>query len=86
MAFFIAVAMAVFAILFGTRHIDATEHQEGLMLAVAAESAIKAAAFLAVGAFITFVMMGGVGPLIERASANPKIVRCSSRASTAKIF
>jgi Na+/proline symporter/signal transduction histidine kinase len=75
LAFFIAIAMALFAILFGTRHIDATEHQEGLMLAVAAESAVKLAAFLAVGAFVTFVMMGGPGPLIERASAAPEIVR-----------
>ena len=27
--------MAIFAVLFGTRHIDATEHQDGLMLAIA---------------------------------------------------
>ncbi len=30
--------MAAFAVLFGTRHIDATEHQDGLMLAIATES------------------------------------------------
>src|SRR5262249_43070877 len=30
-AFYVAVAMAIFAVLFGTRHIDATEHQDGLM-------------------------------------------------------
>src|SRR5437660_9154636 len=34
----VALAMAIFAVLFGTRHIDATEHQDGLMLAIAAES------------------------------------------------
>ena len=60
--------MAVFAVLFGTRHIDATEHQEGLMLAIAAESVVKIAAFLIVGAFITYSMFGGIGPLIERAA------------------
>src|SRR5215471_4194258 len=32
-ALYVAVAMAIFAVLFGTRHIDATEHQDGLMLA-----------------------------------------------------
>jgi len=53
-ALFAALAMAVFAVLFGTRHIDATEHQDGLMLAVAAESIVKLVAFLAVGVFITF--------------------------------
>src|SRR5690606_28501743 len=30
----VAALMAVFTLLFGTRHIDATEHQSGLMLAV----------------------------------------------------
>src|SRR6266404_3893512 len=33
-ALYVAVAMAIFAVLFGTRHIDATEHQDGLMLAM----------------------------------------------------
>src|SRR6478609_3730981 len=56
---FIALAMAAFAALFGTRHIDATEHQDGLMLAVAAESIVKLVAFLAVGIFVTFWMFDG---------------------------
>ena len=34
-AMFVALSMAAFAVLFGTRHIDATEHQQGLMLAIA---------------------------------------------------
>ena len=37
-ALFVALSMAAFAVLFGTRHIDATEHQDGLMLAIATES------------------------------------------------
>src|SRR6476469_3624600 len=48
-ALFVALAMATFAVLFGTRHIDATEHQHGLMLAIATESIVKLVAFLAVG-------------------------------------
>jgi len=72
-AFIIAVLMAIFAILFGTRHIDATEHQEGLMLAIAMESVVKLFAFIIVGAYITFVMMGGIGPLLERAAADPHV-------------
>jgi Na+/proline symporter len=39
--------MAAFAVLFGTRHIDATEHQDGLMVAIATESVVKLVAFLA---------------------------------------
>ncbi len=53
--------------LFGTRHIDATEHQDGLMLAVASESIIKLFAFLAVGVYVTFWMFGGPGALLEAA-------------------
>src|SRR5580700_1601207 len=58
-ALFVALFMAAFAVLFGTRHIDATEHQDGLMLAIATESIVKLVAFLAVGIFVTFVMFHG---------------------------
>ena len=64
---FVALSMAAFAVLFGTRHIDATEHQDGLMLAIATESIVKLFAFLAVGIFITFWMFGGPGALFEAA-------------------
>ena len=59
MALFVALSMAVFAVLFGTRHIDATEHQDGLMLAIAAESIVKLVTFLAVGIFVMFWMFDG---------------------------
>jgi Na+/proline symporter/signal transduction histidine kinase len=69
-AFVIALALAVFAVLFGTRHIDATEHQDGLMLAIAAESLVKLTAFLAVGIFVIFAMFGGPSGFIEKVSAS----------------
>src|SRR4029078_684305 len=74
-AFIIALTMATFAVLFGTRHIDATEHQEGLIVAVAAESVVKLAAFLAVGFFVTFSLLGGIGNLVERVLQDPEIHR-----------
>ncbi|WOC15543.1 NahK/ErcS family hybrid sensor histidine kinase/response regulator [Pseudochrobactrum sp. MP213Fo] len=55
---FVTALLAIFAILFGTRHTDATEHQDGLILAVAVESAIKIAAFLIVGIATTFFLFG----------------------------
>lgn len=67
LALFVAFAMAAFAVLFGTRHTDATEHQEGLMLAVATESIVKLVTFLAVGFFVTFLLFDGFGPLLEAA-------------------
>jgi Na+/proline symporter/signal transduction histidine kinase len=66
-ALFVALSMAAFAVLFGTRHIDATEHQDGLMLAVATESLVKLVAFLAVGAFVTFWMFDGPIALFSKA-------------------
>ena len=58
--------MATFAVLFGTRHIDATEHQDGLMLAIAAESIVKLVAFLAVGVFVTFWHVRRAGRAVRR--------------------
>ena len=70
-AFYVAVSMAIFAVLFGTRHIDATEHQDGLMLAIATESIVKLVAFVAVGAFVTFWMFDGPAALFARALKEP---------------
>jgi Na+/proline symporter/signal transduction histidine kinase/ActR/RegA family two-component response regulator len=70
-ALFVALLMAAFAVLFGTRHIDATEHQDGLMLAIATESIVKLIAFLAVGIFVTFVMFPGPLALFARALSEP---------------
>ncbi|MCM5703946.1 hybrid sensor histidine kinase/response regulator [Larsenimonas salina] len=67
-AFYIAMLMAIFAILFGTRHTDATEHHEGLIQAIAFESVIKLAAFLLLGAVITWGTFDGLGDLSRRAS------------------
>src|SRR6201990_912135 len=73
-ALIVTMAMAAFAVLFGTRQTDATEHQHGLMLAVATESIVKLVAFLAAGAFVTFWMFTPV-ELVERAMKTPEAVR-----------
>jgi len=78
-ALFVALAMATFAVLFGTRHTDATEHQDGLMLAIAAESIVKLMAFLAVGVFVTFVMFHGPFALFARALDEPHTAAVLSR-------
>jgi Na+/proline symporter/signal transduction histidine kinase/CheY-like chemotaxis protein len=76
-ALIVMLAMAVFAVLFGTRQADATEHQHGLMLAIATESIVKLVAFLAVGLFVTFWMFSP-HELIERAMKTPEAVRALS--------
>src|SRR5437016_1313269 len=74
LALLVTLAMAAFAVLFGTRHTDATEHQHGLMLAVATESIVKLVAFIAAGAFVTFWMFSPA-ELFERAMKTPEAVR-----------
>ena len=70
-ALFVALAMAAFAVLFGTRHIDATEHQDGMILAIATESLVKLVAFVTVGVFVTFVMFDGPAALFAKALQTP---------------
>ena len=53
-ALYVALAMALFAMLFGTRRVSAAEHNRGLVLAMAFESVLKLAAMLALGAFVWF--------------------------------
>ena len=73
-AIVITLALAAFAILFGTRHIDATEHQDGLMLAIATESIVKLASLTAVGVFVVFVMFDGPSTFWHRAINDPQVV------------
>src|ERR1700737_1033595 len=70
----IALIVPLALVLFGPRQTDATEHQHGLMLAVATESIVKLVAFIAAGAFVTFWMFTPV-ELIERAMKTPEAVR-----------
>lgn len=59
LAFWIAVFMALFAVLFGTRRASAREHNRGLVLAMGFESLFKLGAMLALGAFVLFGLYDG---------------------------
>jgi Na+/proline symporter/signal transduction histidine kinase/ActR/RegA family two-component response regulator len=85
-ALFVSLLMAAFAVLFGTRHVDATEHQDGLMLAIATESIIKLVAFLAVGVFVTFVMFPGPLALFSDALSHPRTAAVLTHAPSAAAF
>ncbi|UCV09757.1 sensor histidine kinase [Dechloromonas denitrificans] len=71
----IAAVLALFTILFGTRHLDATERHEGMVAAIAFESVVKLVAFLAVGLFVTYGMFGGLSDLFQQAAASPELHR-----------
>lgn len=72
-SFWVALVLAVFIILFGTRHLDASERHEGMVAAIAFESLVKLFAFLAVGVFTVFLLFQGPGDLFARAAAHPDL-------------
>lgn len=56
-----AVIMAVFAMLFGTRHIEVTEYRSGMILAIAVESAVKLIA-LVTAAVVAYLIFRDLSP------------------------
>jgi diguanylate cyclase (GGDEF)-like protein len=72
-AFYLALLLAVFTIVFGTRHLDAAERHEGMVAAIAFESLVKLLAFLCVGIFVTFGLYNGFGDLFAQAKQLPQV-------------
>ena len=70
-ALYVALLLGAFTLLFGTRHLDATERHEGMVAAIAFESLVKLLAFLAVGVFVTFGLYGGFADLVAQAARLP---------------
>ena len=63
----VAAAMALFTILFGTRHVDAKEQHHGVVAAIAFEAVVKLAALIAVGVFVLYIS-GGPDAIFSRAA------------------
>lgn len=72
-ALHVALTMAVFAILFGVRHVQANERHQGMILAIAFESLVKLGAILAAGAFVTFGIFDGPGDLTAQLLSVPAL-------------
>jgi len=64
----VAVCMALFTILFGTRHVDAREQHPGVVAAIAFEATVKLFALLAVGIFVVYGLGGGMGEVYRKAA------------------
>lgn len=74
---YVALLLAGFTIVFGTRHLDASERHEGMVAAVAFESLVKLFAFLALGLYVCYGMYDGLGDLFSQAAAVPSLQRLS---------
>jgi signal transduction histidine kinase len=68
-ALWVALIMAIFAILFGTRRAAASDRNPGLVLAIAFESLFKLVALMLIGVFVVFVLHEGPLPLAQEAHA-----------------
>ena len=74
-ALYVAMILAAFTILFGTRHLDATERHEGMVAAIAVESVVKLVAFLAVGVFVVWGINDGIRDVFAKAAVVPEVAR-----------
>jgi Na+/proline symporter len=72
-AFYVSLALAGFAMVFGARHLDSAERHEGVVAAIAFESVVKLMAFLAVGRFVVYDLFDGFTDLFARARANSAV-------------
>ncbi|WP_374832627.1 ATP-binding protein [Paenochrobactrum pullorum] len=64
----VAIGMALFTILFGTRNVDAREQHHGVVAAIAFEAIVKLIALIAVGIFVVFSLGGGMEQIYTQAA------------------
>jgi Na+/proline symporter/nitrogen-specific signal transduction histidine kinase len=64
--FWVAFGMAVFAILFGTRNIDAKERHHGVVAAIAVEAVVKLVALVTVGILVVWGISDGPAAIFAR--------------------
>lgn len=65
-AFVVTIVLIIFSILFGTRQLSASKHNQGLVLAIAFSSIVKLFALTAVGIFATFYVFDGFSDLLSQ--------------------
>lgn len=70
---FITLALAIFTIYFGTRSLDLTRKNEGMVFAIAFESIFKLLAFLVAGAYVVFGLFDGFGDIFRKAFEKPEL-------------
>ena len=70
-AFAVAIGLAVFTVLFGTRNLDANERHHGIVMAIAVEAVVKLVALMAVGIFVVWGLAGGPAQMLQQIDASP---------------
>lgn len=70
-ASWLALGLALFTILFGTRSLDLNERHPGLVSAIALEGIVKLLAIVAVGGFVVWGVAEGPADMLRRIEASP---------------
>ncbi len=70
-AFWVAVGLMLFTVLFGTRNLDANERHHGVVTAIAFEAIVKLVALLSVGAFVVWGLADGPADILTRMDSSP---------------
>ncbi|MEM7438276.1 MAG: ATP-binding protein, partial [Pseudomonadota bacterium] len=71
-ALWVAVGLATFTIIFGTRTLDSNERHSGVVMAIAVEAVVKLLALLAVGVFVVWGVFNGPADIF--AQADPSLI------------
>ncbi len=69
-AIWVAVGLALFTVLFGTRNLDAKEQHHGVVTAIAVEAVVKLVALVAVGVFVVWGLADGPADIVNRIDAS----------------
>ena len=69
-AIWVAVGLALFTVLFGTRNLDAKEQHHGVVTAIAVEAVVKLVALLGVGIFVVWGLADGPADMVARIDAS----------------
>ncbi|MEM8979316.1 MAG: ATP-binding protein [Pseudomonadota bacterium] len=65
-AIWVAIGLAFFTILFGTRTLDVNERHHGVVMAIAVEAVVKLAALVAVGFFVVWGVADGPADIMQK--------------------
>ncbi|WP_288131749.1 PAS domain-containing hybrid sensor histidine kinase/response regulator [Microbulbifer sp.] len=74
----VSATLGLFALLFGTRHIDSSVHRNGMLLAVAFEALVKIGALVAVAWFVVSSAFEGSVDLARTALASARVEAIAS--------
>lgn len=83
---YITLMMALFASLYGARRLRSSEHNPGLVLAVAFESLIKLIALAAIGCFVLYGVYDGWGDLFQQARVSKEIQQIAETSSPFYVY